>query len=262
MGTDGGYVLKYKEMMRKNAEKYPVNSPQPIDWGTLLTAIRWKETGGHPDPNNAVGDDGLAVGGWQIHPNAWQDAMGTPHMVQATDPKTGAPLVDRKGNPVMTDLRKDPKKSMEAVMKYWNRYKNSVATAKRNARDEWVRKNSVSGVLPKGTVVPGILAGDVNSRDAALLFHYGPSYMKNFQDRHGYWDAIDKGYLNPSKLKSYQTRIGRGFSLWNAWKGRGASDTRNWVQYQVDMRKWNPGVDFNRLRQGAVLNTSDPNGAK
>lgn len=41
----------------------------------LLDAIRRVETGGCKDPANAVGDNGKAIGPYQIHRVYWQDAV-------------------------------------------------------------------------------------------------------------------------------------------------------------------------------------------
>lgn len=51
--------------------------PPPSDYDTdrILDAIREVETGGHPDPTNAVGDGGKAIGPYQIHRVYWQDAI-------------------------------------------------------------------------------------------------------------------------------------------------------------------------------------------
>ena len=42
---------------------------------TLLDAIRRVETGGCKDPSAAVGDNGKAIGPFQIHRVYWQDAV-------------------------------------------------------------------------------------------------------------------------------------------------------------------------------------------
>lgn len=50
--------------------------PPPADYDArpILDAIRSVETGGHPDPANAVGDGGRAIGPYQIHRSYWLDA--------------------------------------------------------------------------------------------------------------------------------------------------------------------------------------------
>lgn len=52
-----------------------VPPPSNLDTKPLLDAIRAVETGGHPDPSNAVGDKGKAIGPYQIHRVYWQDAV-------------------------------------------------------------------------------------------------------------------------------------------------------------------------------------------
>jgi len=46
-----------------------------IDITPVLKAIRTVETGGHKDPNNAVGDNGKALGAYQIWDSYWRDAV-------------------------------------------------------------------------------------------------------------------------------------------------------------------------------------------
>ena len=41
----------------------------------VLHSLRQVESGGHPDPKNAVGDNGRAIGPYQIHRQYWQDAV-------------------------------------------------------------------------------------------------------------------------------------------------------------------------------------------
>ena len=52
-----------------------VQMPAGFDPRPVLDAIRQVETGGHPDPSNAVGDGGKALGPYQIHRVYWQDAV-------------------------------------------------------------------------------------------------------------------------------------------------------------------------------------------
>ena len=50
--------------------------PSPsFDTDRILDAIMQVETGGHEDPSNAVGDNGKAIGPFQIHMCYWQDAV-------------------------------------------------------------------------------------------------------------------------------------------------------------------------------------------
>lgn len=53
-----------------------VASPPPssFDCERILLAIQQVETGGCKDPSNAVGDNGKAIGAFQIHHCYWKDA--------------------------------------------------------------------------------------------------------------------------------------------------------------------------------------------
>jgi hypothetical protein len=53
-----------------------VASPPPssFDCERILNAIQQVETGGCKDPSNAVGDNGKAIGAFQIHHCYWKDA--------------------------------------------------------------------------------------------------------------------------------------------------------------------------------------------
>lgn len=55
------------------------------DTGKLLDAIRQVETGGHKDQANAVGDNGKALGPYQIHKVYWQDARVAGEYEQVKD---------------------------------------------------------------------------------------------------------------------------------------------------------------------------------
>lgn len=71
----------------------------------LLDAIREVETGGHPDPANAVGDNGLSRGPYQISEAYWRDAWehtGVEHMYR--------------------ELAGDDGWSRITVLRYWLRY--------------------------------------------------------------------------------------------------------------------------------------------
>ena len=52
-----------------------VQMPANFDARPVLDAIRQVETGGHGDPANAVGDNGAALGPYQIHQVYWADAV-------------------------------------------------------------------------------------------------------------------------------------------------------------------------------------------
>ncbi len=45
-----------------------------IDWDRFLKALAQMESGGLADPDAAVGDDGAAIGRYQIHEVCWIDA--------------------------------------------------------------------------------------------------------------------------------------------------------------------------------------------
>jgi hypothetical protein len=51
-----------------------VPPPEGTDTRRLLDALRAVETGGQRDPDNAIGDDGRALGAYQIHRVYWLDA--------------------------------------------------------------------------------------------------------------------------------------------------------------------------------------------
>jgi len=51
-----------------------VAAKPPDNLQPLLDAIQKVETGGCTDPDNAVGDSGLAVGRFQIHKSYWIDS--------------------------------------------------------------------------------------------------------------------------------------------------------------------------------------------
>jgi hypothetical protein len=52
-----------------------VPPPAGTDTRRILDALRQVETGGSRDPDRAVGDDGLALGAYQIHRVYWLDAV-------------------------------------------------------------------------------------------------------------------------------------------------------------------------------------------
>ena len=49
--------------------------PSAFDTAAVLDAIKAVETGGCADPNAATGDNGRAIGAFQIHKCYWQDAV-------------------------------------------------------------------------------------------------------------------------------------------------------------------------------------------
>ena len=46
-----------------------------IDWNMFFGAIRLTETGGHPKPTEAVGDNGKSIGPYQISKAYWIDSQ-------------------------------------------------------------------------------------------------------------------------------------------------------------------------------------------
>jgi hypothetical protein len=52
-----------------------VPPPAGTDTRRILDALRQVETGGSRDPDRAVGDDGRALGAYQIHRIYWLDAV-------------------------------------------------------------------------------------------------------------------------------------------------------------------------------------------
>jgi hypothetical protein len=105
------------------------------------SASRTVETGGHPDPANAVGDKGKAIGPYQIHRAYWQDAV-------EYDPSIGGTYADCKDHRyarriVIAYLSRYCKKwdyetparihnggpkghTKTATVKYWNKVKNNL----------------------------------------------------------------------------------------------------------------------------------------
>ena len=118
-------------------------SPPPADYDVdrILTAIRTVETGDHPDPANAVGDKGKAIGPYQIHRVYWQDAIDF-------DPSIGGVYTDCKNEAyarkiVIAYLTRYCKNwndetvsrihnggpkgaSKTSTVKYWNKVKNNL----------------------------------------------------------------------------------------------------------------------------------------
>ena len=78
-------------------------NPRPV-----LDAIRQVETGGHPDPSNAVGDGGAALGPYQIHRVYWADAV-------QHDPSLTA-------NGETYQSVRNAAYAERVVMAYWSRY--------------------------------------------------------------------------------------------------------------------------------------------
>ena len=66
---------------------FAVNPPAGYDSRPILDAIRKVESGGFKDPSKATGDNGKAIGPYQIHYVYWQDAT-------AFDPTIGGQYAD------------------------------------------------------------------------------------------------------------------------------------------------------------------------
>lgn len=85
-----------------------VQMPAGFDPRPVLDAIRQVETGGHPDPSNAVGDGGKALGPFQIHRVYWEDAV-------AHDPSLTA-----QGQSY--ESVRDVAYAERVILAYWRRY--------------------------------------------------------------------------------------------------------------------------------------------
>lgn len=72
---------------------------------SLFKAIRHIETGGESDPYNAIGDNGLSLGPYQISRAYWLDAV-------THSPEIGGDYSDVK----------NPKYAERIMMAYWDRY--------------------------------------------------------------------------------------------------------------------------------------------
>ena len=82
-----------------------VHPPQNYNATRILDAIRQVETGGEKDPANAVGDDGKAIGPFQIHYVYWKDAVDF-------DSSIGGKYSDCK----------DEAYAKKIIVAYWTRY--------------------------------------------------------------------------------------------------------------------------------------------
>jgi hypothetical protein len=85
-----------------------INPPAGFDPRPILDAIRAVETGGHRDPSNAVGDNGKALGPYQIHRVYWQDAV-------ERDPSLVA-------DGQTYDNVRDAAYAERVILAYWSRY--------------------------------------------------------------------------------------------------------------------------------------------
>lgn len=86
------------------AVKMPAGfNPRPV-----LDAIRWVETRDRADANDAVGDNGKALGAYQIHLSFWKDAV-------EHDPSLVA-------NGETYQSVRNPQYAERVILAYWSRY--------------------------------------------------------------------------------------------------------------------------------------------
>ncbi len=85
--------------------------PAGFNAAPILDAIEAVETGGHPNPSNAVGDQGRALGPMQIHRVYWQDAVEHDKSLVA--------------NGETYDSVRNRAYARRVVMAYWSRYAKS-----------------------------------------------------------------------------------------------------------------------------------------
>lgn len=83
----------------------------------VLDSVRQVESGGHPDPERAVGDCGRAIGPYQIHREYWADAV-------VYDPNLGGRYEDCR-NAAYAE---------RVILAYWHRYAPPAPTAEQLAR--------------------------------------------------------------------------------------------------------------------------------
>lgn len=88
------------------------SSAQAQTWDTFLDAVQKVETGSEKDPNNAVGDNGKALGAYQIWYDYWADAV------------EHRPELKARGYKAV----KDPMYAREIVKAYMDRYAPKNAT--------------------------------------------------------------------------------------------------------------------------------------
>jgi len=91
---------------------------QAQTWDTFLDAIQKVETGAEKNPNTAVGDNGKALGAYQIWYNYWADAV------------EHAPELKTQGYEAVTD----PVYARKVIRAYMDRYAPKNATWEERAR--------------------------------------------------------------------------------------------------------------------------------
>lgn len=104
MLEEESYIMKVRKMGVTNTTKR--NLYMWMAWPyRLFDAIRQVETGGHEDPRNAVGDNGLSIGPYQIQKAYWQDAI-------EAHPEIGGQYLHVK----------DARYAERIMLAYWDRY--------------------------------------------------------------------------------------------------------------------------------------------
>lgn len=79
---------------------------------SVLHSLRQVESGGHPDPANAIGDNGRAIGPYQIHREYWADAL-------AYRPELGGTYQDCRSKAY----------AEQVILAYWDRYATKAVRA-------------------------------------------------------------------------------------------------------------------------------------
>lgn len=111
-----------------------VPPPDDYDLDRILTAIRKQESGGEKRPNEAVGDNGTALGSFQISRDYWIDALDH-------DPSIGGEYEDVK----------NPDYARRVIVAYLSRYikKTEHWTDERVAR---IHNGGPAGMRKQSTI--------------------------------------------------------------------------------------------------------------
>lgn len=107
----------------------------------VLHSVRLVESGGHPDPRNAIGDNGRAIGPYQIHREYWHDAI-------QYRPSIGGSYEDCK----------DARYAEQIILAYWDRYATKAIQA--HARFHTMNNMAIAEILAR--VHNGGPAGNTN----------------------------------------------------------------------------------------------------
>lgn len=99
---------------------------------SVLDSVRQVESGGHPNPELAVGDSGKAIGPYQIWHAYWADAV-------QYDPSIGGTYADCR-NAAYAE---------RVILAYWHRYAPSSPSAEQLAR---IHNGGPKGWKSKATV--------------------------------------------------------------------------------------------------------------